>query len=216
MIFIIALACVALSTVASIFSTRVANIGGEVLLKGGRCSALGTQQEFDPNRYQDFISLFAVERGRQVENAANYARRCYGAASRGSECEDFIAQKFPMTVTTNASCPFNSSVCRTQDKNIFLDSGLLDSHTHFGINSKPEERFQYRRVLHCAPLVTEGHKFRVSDDSDPGQNSTTYIYEDRPLSEYTYIWRDESRRRIDYDLGYEQCYLVRSFQFILY
>ncbi|KAK4445119.1 hypothetical protein QBC34DRAFT_413567 [Podospora aff. communis PSN243] len=201
LIFMVALACIALATVASVFSTHVANIGDEVLLKGSRCTALGTQANFDPARRQDFIPMYALERGRQVENAANYARRCYGENSQKAECAGFLVQKFPMTVTKNASCPFESSICKTQDKNLILDSGLLDSHAHFGINSPPEDRFQYRRVLHCAPLVTEGHKQRAPDAGVPGQNVTLYTYEDTPLSEFTYMWQDVARQRIDYDMG---------------
>lgn len=41
--------------------------------------------------------------------------------------------------------------------NLRLDTGLLDSHTHFGINARPEDRFQYRRVTECAVLRTENY-----------------------------------------------------------
>jgi hypothetical protein len=33
-----------------------------------------------------------------------------------------------------------------------MDTGLLDSQTDFGINARPADRIQYRRVATCAPV----------------------------------------------------------------
>ncbi len=55
-----------------------------------------------------------------------------------------------------------------------IDSGLIDSHVHLGINTRPEQRFQYRSILHCSPLVTAGHTtlYNVSDH----ESYTLYHY----------------------------------------
>lgn len=49
----------------------------------------------------------------------------------------------------------------------------LDSRADFGLNSPSDERFKLRRVLHCAPLVTDGH---TSEYVDLYGNKTLYNY----------------------------------------
>lgn len=44
--------------------------------------------------------------------------------------------------------------------NLRLDTGLLDSHHHFGINSKPQNRFSFRFVDECALLRTDGYTIK--------------------------------------------------------
>jgi hypothetical protein len=62
-----------------------------------------------------------------------------------------------MTVTSNASCPFDDSICLSKDSNLVLDSGLMDSLDDFGLNWAPQSRFKLRYKTHCAPLVIEGY-----------------------------------------------------------
>ena len=50
-------------------------------------------------------------------------------------------------------------ICRRSSTNLHLDTGLLDSHDHFGINTKPKSRFRFRRVTECAPLRTENYTY---------------------------------------------------------
>lgn len=33
----------------------------------------------------------------------------------------------------------------------------MNSHEDFGLNAKPTDRFDYRRVHHCGPLTTDGY-----------------------------------------------------------
>ncbi|KAL9112134.1 MAG: hypothetical protein Q9227_003511 [Pyrenula ochraceoflavens] len=48
-------------------------------------------------------------------------------------------------------------ICLRKFTNLRIDTGLLDSHYHFGINSEPQNRFSYRRITECAPLRTDGY-----------------------------------------------------------
>lgn len=69
-----------------------------------------------------------------------------------------VHPKEPETqVTTNASCPFQESICLSQDANFIIDTGLLDVREDFGLNMPSDQILKYRRVLHCAPLVTDGY-----------------------------------------------------------
>lgn len=51
--------------------------------------------------------------------------------------------------------------------NLRIDSGLLNSHDHFGLNTKPESRFAYRRVTECAPLRMDGLSYTRVNTSGP-------------------------------------------------
>ena len=86
------------------------------------------------------------------------------------------------TADARAPCPFGPGQCRANYTNLVLDTGLLDSHQHFGINGPPEERLKYRKVLRCALLVTEGYKV-VYNQSFLGETRTMagYLYGDSPL-----------------------------------
>lgn len=111
---------------------------------------------------------------RGISKAADYALRCYeSTAPASNECSTFLRGALSPTIISNASCPFDSSLCLSQDSNVILDSGLMDSHTDLGLNWPPESRFQLQHKLHCAPLVTEGYR-------------SNYSYGDREFVRYQY------------------------------
>ncbi|KAK0621819.1 hypothetical protein B0T17DRAFT_642089 [Bombardia bombarda] len=121
---------------------------------------------------------------KQIAFAASYAQKCYStyffSPVQASECQNsnFIQPQLLMSVDANASCPFDAALCVSNSSNLLLDTGLIDSHTHLGINSPPENRFQLRTVLHFAPLVTRGHT--KSYTSPYNQSFTEYYYSTSP------------------------------------
>ena len=48
-----------------------------------------------------------------------------------------------------------------------MDTGYMDSHLDFGINTKKAERSSYRIVMDCAPITTEGFRSGWLAISDP-------------------------------------------------
>lgn len=89
-------------------------------------------------------------------DAFTYATQCYVEAgiSKAEACGTFALSALPYTSDRNASCPFASEICKSNVGNILLDSGVLDSLLHLGLNSGP--RFTLRHRTHCAPLETNG------------------------------------------------------------
>ena len=150
--------------VASGFSSRISTLAGdEVLIAGSRCGYLQERK----SDFDGFIGVYSPHISKLFLNAANYAQECYGESHSGLlGCNTFVTQALPFTVDTNAPCPFAPGLCRTNTSNIRLDTGLLDSNDHIGLNAKPEDRVLWRRVLHCAPLVTEGYKTRQDQSFD--------------------------------------------------
>jgi hypothetical protein len=195
-LFYLSTICLLGFSAASLFSSRISSIvGTEVLLSGHNCSLQGTYANFadqtsDP--YDVYYVPHQVLRTTQIENAANYALQCYANNSANQlDCGTFVQKRLPINVQMNASCPFNSTICKSQDKNLFLDTGYLDSHQHFGINAPASERFLYRKVLHCAPLVTEGYKSKANDSN--GHPVTRYFYENSPnRTRYTYQYSNNT------------------------
>ncbi|KAG6357529.1 hypothetical protein INS49_013406 [Diaporthe citri] len=131
---------------------------------------------------------------RLTSNAENYAQQCYSSKSkRMLDCTLFVKDHLPGSTNQKARCPFNPEICRTDTTNLYLDSGLLDSGKHFGLNTAPSERTLFRSVLHCAPLVTEGY---TSTRNTADANYTRYHYGSIVADEtseditYEYLSRD--------------------------
>ena len=168
----LAMACLTGFILAGGFSSRVATlVSSEVLLSGMNCGFLGNN---------DNMSTYGDTVGSQMAGsmvaAENYARQCYSSASVGVSCGTYVKKQLPpAVVNTNASCPFDARICNHTAANLFIDTGLLDSHYDFGRNTPPNRRTQWRRTVHCAPLATEGYRFRTNDVAE-NQSYTTYYY----------------------------------------
>ncbi|KAK3320521.1 hypothetical protein B0T19DRAFT_465342 [Cercophora scortea] len=163
-------------TVAAGFSSRIGR-SSEVLLASGNCKNVGSIPMDEAVQFDYYMPWMA----KQIASAATYAQQCYSAGStqpRNCRNTNFVQPQLPMSVNTTAGCPFDAQLCATNDSNLILDTGLLDSHTHLGINSPPESRFQLRTVLHCAPLVTQGHRESFTSYND--QLFTSYFYSTSP------------------------------------
>ncbi|KAK7706262.1 hypothetical protein SLS64_007601 [Diaporthe eres] len=121
-------------------------MGNEVLISSPNCGLLATSSKMNT---EYVLTKYNPHRSRTIQQAATYARECYGAGSSGLvECNTFVQRTLAAAVIDqNASCPFADSICKSTTGNILLDSGLMDSHHDFGFNSPPDQRFQYRRVL---------------------------------------------------------------------
>ena len=148
-------ACIA---AAGIFSSRVTSANSEVLVGSSTCGL----PSFKPLRLIDLkeeelaqanaifvISQSAFERGRK------YARSCYPSGSKADSttCSMFTQQWLETYINWNDTCPFQDNICDTAA--ITLDSGLIDSGFHLGINTAAPDRIQLRKLLSCASVPVE-------------------------------------------------------------
>jgi hypothetical protein len=170
--FGMALACIVGFTLASGFSSRVAALSGaEVLLQGKNCSFLPSDRNM--STYGDTEGPYLTA---AMISAEAYARRCYGNTRSNIGCNIYVKKALPPKVLdTDAECPFDRKLCKSQRGNLYLDTGLLDSLHDFGRNTPPNQRIQWRRTLKCAPLATDGYRF-TTFDSAKNQSYTTYYY----------------------------------------
>lgn len=179
--------CVGGWTVASGFSSKVSStLSNEVLVTSPDCGYFDFSLNPNYTTLSTFMSPFLAK---QVQTAASYVKQCYPSSSTTSNvlgCDTYIQKSLATTVITNASCPFSGGICRSSSRNLVLDTGYLDSHADLGLNTPPDQRIQYRRVVQCAPLKTEGYTtlFNLSSDRSYKQywygeisNFTNYTFE---------------------------------------
>lgn len=170
--------------VASIFSSRVTtNTGNEVLLSGTNCGIL-TEENTEAYTYDQYITLLAPYETQRSIAYSTYALQCYSNTSSLGDpaCQYYVKPRMPFTTIRNASCPFAKEICNDAAGNLLLDSGFLDSHHDFGVNAPKKDRFQFRMVNHCAPLVTEGYSSLHDNSNNPTIPVKRYYYGERTLN----------------------------------
>lgn len=162
--------CISSFVVAGSFSSRIStDVGNEVLLRPNHCGFIHNSQTAAGN------TLMTSYLHQRISTAMNYADQCYEKEPGSSmvECKRFIVPKLPSSVHSTAGCPFQESLCRSNNSNLLLDTGYIDSREHLGLNTPDSQRFQQRQVLHCAPLKVEGYEKRVISSN---QTFVTYNY----------------------------------------
>ncbi|KAJ4292470.1 hypothetical protein N0V90_009132 [Kalmusia sp. IMI 367209] len=155
------------------------NSANEVLLTGKNCGILyrGVQTEEMQELYMKTSDLNEEYSSQRSAAYLNYASQCYPSsrAEQSESCRPYIKPKLNYTITRNASCPFDDAICLLKSENLVLDTGLLDSHNDFGINSPKNKRFAFRVKSQCAPLVTEGFS-KVHHPEDPVYDPAVRFY----------------------------------------
>ncbi|KAI3326299.1 hypothetical protein HD806DRAFT_552583 [Xylariaceae sp. AK1471] len=176
-----ALTAIALA-IASIFASRVAT-GSEVLLAGSGCGMV--VPDLSDTSLTEVFTDYTPYLADSLNQAATYASQCYeGSSSSSMGCGVFVKPRLKAETTDeNAPCPF-SSMCKTEDSNLLIDTGLLNSHYDFGINAPENERFLFRMAVACAPLKSEGFSkiYNVSQD----RSYTQYFYGHGTNNDYTF------------------------------
>ncbi|KAI1265957.1 hypothetical protein F5Y18DRAFT_426470 [Xylariaceae sp. FL1019] len=156
------------------FSSKVA-VGNEVLLKGDTCAWVQINGNTDAVAEYTVVSPYMATK---LQVDATYAQQCYSKDFSPGElsCGGFIQKQIPFSVTTNASCPFlnDARICQNDNSNIVVDTGFMDSHLHMGLNLPVKERFQYRRVMSCAPLSVE--RYSRSHNLSATRSTMRYFY----------------------------------------
>jgi hypothetical protein len=100
------------------------------------------------------VDTFAKRELQDTNTAAAYARACYDTDSIDQlECNIYTQKRLPYTVDYNSTCPFKNNSCLEGNTAAYqIDTGLLDSQLHLGINTRPDKRVQFRKVVSCSPL----------------------------------------------------------------
>ncbi|KAF1977635.1 hypothetical protein BU23DRAFT_527175 [Bimuria novae-zelandiae CBS 107.79] len=167
-------------TASGLFSSQITtNTANEVLLTGKNCGILyrGAATEEMQEIYMrtsDLNEQYATQRSAAY---LNYASQCYPSsrAEQSENCRPYIKPKLNYTITGNAPCPFDDTMCLLKSGNLVMETALLDSQEDFGINSPKKRRFGFRVKAQCAPLVTEGFS-KIHQPEDPQYDPSVRFY----------------------------------------
>ncbi|KAH1596408.1 hypothetical protein KXX34_000458 [Aspergillus fumigatus] len=182
---VLAIIWLALTGSAAILSARITKpAGSHCLIMSPHCGLyLAAGAGFNASDpYQ--LDVFDTTQLLETNTATSYARTCYvPGAERLPQCNIYAQTRLALHTTTNASCPFQSGMCLEGDSTAFaMDTGLLDSREHLGINAPDDERVLFRKSASCAPLTRAGY-ITVHNDTNPLPN---FPYSDYLVAAYHY------------------------------
>ncbi|KAK4208610.1 hypothetical protein QBC37DRAFT_296323 [Rhypophila decipiens] len=165
-IILIALLNLSLWPIAALFSSQIARADYPVLVSSPNC---GHYIDMDINSTDEYIQTchsFSQTAGQN--DSTSY--------SNSPLCRQFTTVMVPWQSDTNASCPFEQKMCLIGAA-FGMDTGYLDSHDVFGINTPPDQRILYRRKTVCSPLIEDepGHVGRRRG-IEPGEEMILYYY----------------------------------------
>ncbi|OJJ50131.1 hypothetical protein ASPZODRAFT_59289 [Penicilliopsis zonata CBS 506.65] len=148
---LLALLTMAVFGVSGVFTSYITKMpGNSTLIRGPHCGGFSLTSASS-------TSIFALSNveGKALADtyqAATYASQCYQNES-SLNCGTYVQPNLPFTTEQNVSCPFRSDLCNpTNQSAIAMDTGYLDSQTHFGINAAPWNRIKFRRRATCVPV----------------------------------------------------------------
>ncbi|KAH9879753.1 hypothetical protein J1614_001776 [Plenodomus biglobosus] len=153
-VILIASAISVFSVAAGLLSSRIlTNSSNEVLIASRKCGV----HINEPDSGVGTTESIMLYQSQKCVDAFTYATQCYrgGDIVQNELCEIFVSRTLPFISERNASCPFAKEVCKSDFGNILLDSGIIDSRLHLGLNQNPQ--FTLRHRTHCAPLKTAGY-----------------------------------------------------------
>lgn len=168
----------AVFSVASIFSSRISSaMGNEVLISSPDCGT--AQYTFNssslplstPENMGNIYSPWVAEK---INSYANFAQRCYSNGSEAENCGPYVKKRLHTTIDQNASCPFQTQICRHPTGNIRLDTGYLNSQADLGLNAPIDSQYNFRKITHCAPIKSDGYQKTVLFSSN--KPYTQYFY----------------------------------------
>lgn len=198
--------------VAGVFSARVTVANSEGLLVG-LCGNLELTANKDfplwtPDDFETGDALF-VAAYNGYRGHLNYAQTCYAGNilnSSDAQCQTPNIPFISSAINREAECPFSSEVCTHPA--ITLDSGLIDSNHHLGINMGPNSRLQIRKKTSCAPIDMDAYSTDWESEAQAGTEAffptlfpndtfkyyslgTTWLY-GTPISNFTFVMSNYS------------------------
>ena len=203
------LIAVALSTagafaVASLFASRVVEGGGnETLIASSNCNNWkpAENNSLGQGGFRTKLTVDALA-------AAAYSRACYGPSTTTStQCSTYMARQIPWKETTDPKCPFSSpELCLPSPSSVYqMDTGLIDSHSHLGLNARKAHRIAYRRLTACAPINATKFLTTTKDDSGDIFNYFLGFNPQRGNGNLTFSYNN---RTIFDNIGYQIVYVI--------
>lgn len=126
--------------------------GVEVLIHSPQCG-------YWQASFSDDLVVASTDIANRTLEAVQYADTCYESNYPSELCDNYLVKRnLEWTGWHNAECPFEDGMCLDNDTfpAFQMETMLLDSHEHFGMNSPKQGRFALQRTTTCAPLNVKG------------------------------------------------------------
>ena len=170
--------------VAGTFSNRIISAGSNtdsslVLIRGNACG-IWNQTYYgiagngnNPESYEtlNLSTQFNMQKAHNVQLSLQYAQECYLKAqdtqSLSSACKTMKVPRLEFT-TAEGTCPFDVDICHQGSQGLVIETDVIDSHLHLGINSKASDRLTYQRRTTCAVVNDTNHVTDWDGEIEPG------------------------------------------------
>ena len=158
----------------------------QVLLKPTNCGLVSTAPHADPIALSEIQSKYVSD----IRKSRAYANQCYSAPNKTLGCASLPAQNLPYTINNKTSCPFGQRCALGGNGAIHLDTGILNSDTHLGINAKPDDRVGFRVSSTCSVIDVQDLTQAVPDPNGDGNFSRIQVYMGPfpGITNYSYVY----------------------------
>jgi hypothetical protein len=165
-------------SVAGGLSSRLMVAKGQVQIVPGQCgwikdapiNAIAETDGFNA------VNALIVTTRNGFRRSATYARSCY-ARSEGNTtiCGTFVQPALSYDTNFDAPCPFDEKICNASAA--LMDTGLVRSDEHLGINTRVEDAMSLRKQLTCVPLAGEKYTdgWKVANKTEWPHGGTAVI-----------------------------------------
>jgi hypothetical protein len=145
----------------SVFGTSIVTqaAGQDRLLQSSRCGywylngSNNTEGEFQVSA--SGRASFKAKYLKDSQAVATYDRNCHGASVDALQCKAYATSQIRWEGKA-VDCPFSDEIC-LGNNTYQMDTGLLDSHHHLGMNMPEKDRLKYRRVTTCSVLQSDDY-----------------------------------------------------------
>lgn len=162
---------------ASILASHVTTADGEVLIAPS--PYCGFWKDYNSTLAEEGIFRYTYYQAATL-SSHEYVQNCLAESQSLPECNLFKQLRLNWTATTSNPCPFGDLCLGPSNGTLYLDTGMIDSRRDLGINSRNEDRIQWRKNVSCVPITTKGYSkngtstVRYTDVHYNGQNTFNY------------------------------------------
>ena len=179
-------------TAAGIFIGEVAGPtyrSNSVLAKTARCGVAG----FESSR--EGASAGILKFVNDTLLARQYSKTCYNSNTTLADCSLYPVQSLPYE-SSLVQCPFGNdpsgqgSCIPGHQGALQMDTGLLDTNGHLGINAAPENRLLLRYVVTCSPVRVQDY-LQIENNTAEDAVYPLQVYNMGPIvniTGYTYTY----------------------------
>jgi hypothetical protein len=178
---------------ARAISTGSSDRGNDVLSRSPHCGFWRAGYDEAANNGPNTLDMESLalsvqadaKKSHSVQQSLEYSQNCYHALAPldsgflSSTCNTFKRPRLEWD-SYESKCPFDAQVCHNDTKAIVLETKIIDTHQHLGINAQGHDRLTYQRKTTCAVLndtnyVADWNGF-IAIGEKPSSRETAYAF----------------------------------------